>query len=142
MSRFMHNMSRCCSLACLFVLLASGVALAQSTSTRLVDEGGTALGSTSAPIKIECIAGCAGSGAPVDAQYWVGAADATLTAEKNLGALATGLVINTAGVPTAYAGSACAPNFVQDISASGVASCAAASGLTHPQVMVRVGMGY
>lgn len=46
-----------------------------------------------------------GGGAPTDAQFWTGAADATLSAEKNLGALGTGLVINTAGVPSIYAGS-------------------------------------
>lgn len=44
--------------------------------------------------------GGGGGGAPTDAQYWVGAANGTLTAEHNLGALATGLVKNTAGVPS------------------------------------------
>ena len=39
-------------------------------------------------------------GAPSDARYWVGAAHAGLSAEHNLGALATGLVINTAGTPS------------------------------------------
>jgi len=42
-------------------------------------------------------------GAPTSAQYWVGAADATLSAEHNLGALSTGLVLNTAGVPSVIA---------------------------------------
>lgn len=38
-------------------------------------------------------------------QYWTGASDTGLTGEKNLGALTTGLVKNTAGVPsTAVAG--------------------------------------
>lgn len=40
------------------------------------------------------------SGAPSDARYWVGAASASLSAEHNLGALATGLVKNTAGTPS------------------------------------------
>jgi hypothetical protein len=62
--------------------------------------------------------------APVSAQYWTGAADATLTAEKNLGALGTGLVLNTAGTPTAYAGTSCAGQFPRALNASGVATCA------------------
>src|SRR3990172_7263683 len=71
-----------------------------------------------------------GSGAPTDAQYWVGAANGTLTAEKNLGVLATAFVINTAGVPSAYAGSTpCgAGDFVSAISAVGVATCGTPSG--------------
>lgn len=65
------------------------------------------------------------SGAPTNAQYWVGAADGTLSAEKNLGALATGLVVNTAGTPTAYAGATCAASqFATATSASGALTCA------------------
>lgn len=65
-----------------------------------------------------------GFGSPLDAQYWVGAANGTLTAEKNLGALSTGLVLNTAGVPSTYGGSICgAGDFVRALSASGVATC-------------------
>lgn len=41
-----------------------------------------------------------GGGAPTGAQYWVGAADATLSDEKNLGAF-SGIVKNTTGVPSA-----------------------------------------
>lgn len=62
--------------------------------------------------------------APIGAQYWVGAADATLTAEKNLGALATGLVINTAGTPSAYTGTSCTNQFPRSLNASGAATCA------------------
>jgi hypothetical protein len=66
----------------------------------------------------------AGSGAPTTAQYWTGAADGTLSAEKNLGALSTGLVVNTAGVPTAYAGATCgADNYASATSASGALTC-------------------
>lgn len=36
-----------------------------------------------------------GGGAPLGARYWVGAADSDLTAEMNLGALASGLVYST-----------------------------------------------
>ncbi len=65
--------------------------------------------------------------APDNAQYWTGAADATLSAEKNLGALATGFVINTAGVPTAYAGTSCTNQFPRSLNASGAATCATVS---------------
>jgi hypothetical protein len=65
-----------------------------------------------------------GSGAPTNAQYWVGAADATLSAEHNLGALATGLVINTTGTPSAYTGTSCTNQFPRSLSASGAATCA------------------
>ena len=71
-----------------------------------------------------------GAAAPSNAQYWVGAADGTLSAEKNLGALATGLVINTAGVPSAYTGvSSCsAGSAITALSASGAGTCTAISG--------------
>lgn len=63
-------------------------------------------------------------GAPSTAQYWTGAADGTLSAEKNLGALGTGLVINTAGVPSAYAGSTCGANsYAASTNASGALTC-------------------
>ena len=68
-----------------------------------------------------------GFGSPLDAQYWVGAANATLTAEKNLGALATALVINTAGVPSAYAGVTCTNQFLRVLSAIGAGTCASVS---------------
>lgn len=69
--------------------------------------------------------GSSSGGAPTGAQYWVGAADGTLSAEKNLGALATGLVINTAGTPSAYAGSTCGANqYATTTSASGALTCA------------------
>jgi hypothetical protein len=64
------------------------------------------------------------SGAPIGAQYWTGAADATLSAEQNLGALATGLVLNTAGTPSTYAGTSCANQFPRSLNASGAATCA------------------
>jgi hypothetical protein len=67
------------------------------------------------------------SGAPTDAEYWVGAANGTLSAEKNLGALSTALVLNTAGVPSAYGGIDCTNQFPRDVSASGVGTCASVS---------------
>lgn len=66
----------------------------------------------------------AGGAAPTNAQYWTGAADATLSAEKNLGAVSTGLVINTAGVPSAYTGTSCTNQFPRSLDASGAATCA------------------
>lgn len=69
------------------------------------------------------ISGSTDAGAPNDAQYWVGAADGTLTAEKNLGALSTGLVVNTAGTPSAYAGTSCINQFPRSLNASGAATC-------------------
>ena len=68
--------------------------------------------------------------APTGAQYWVGAADGDLTGEHNLGVLATGLVLNTTGTPSAYAGSSTctATEFIRGLSASGVATCATDSG--------------
>lgn len=68
-----------------------------------------------------------GSGAPDDAQYWVGAADATLTAEIDLSALATALVVNTAGTPSAYAGTNCTNQFLSALSAVGAGTCESVS---------------
>lgn len=68
--------------------------------------------------------GGGGGGAPTAAQYWVGAADGTLSAEKNLGALSTGLVVNTSGTPSAYAGATCGANqYATATSASGALTC-------------------
>lgn len=65
-----------------------------------------------------------GGGAPTTVPYWTAAPDATLSAEKDLSALATGLVINTAGTPSAYAGVACtASNWLRALSAVGGSSC-------------------
>jgi hypothetical protein len=68
--------------------------------------------------------GGGGGGAPATAEYWVGSADGTLSAEKNLGALATGLVLNTSGTPSAYAGSSCTNQFPRSTNASGAWTCA------------------
>jgi hypothetical protein len=73
---------------------------------------------------IDVTSGGGGGGAPTTAQYWVGTADGTLSAEKNLGALSTGLVINTAGTPSAYAGASCTNQFPRSLNASGAATCA------------------
>lgn len=90
----------------------------------LIDAGGTGTYYCNAGTWALITAG--GGGAPTTVPYWTGAADGTLSAEHNLGALGTGLVINTAGTPSIYAGGTCtAPNFVRVISASGAVTCAA-----------------
>lgn len=65
------------------------------------------------------------AGAPADAFYWTGQANATLTNEINLGALGTGLIINTAGTPSIYGGAVCINQFPRALSASGAPTCAA-----------------
>lgn len=69
----------------------------------------------------------AGSGAPETAGYWVDTANATLSAERNLGALTTGLVLNTVtagvGVPSAYAGTSCTNQVLRLLNASGAGTC-------------------
>ena len=64
-----------------------------------------------------------------DAEYWVGAAHTDLTAEVDLSAVGTGLLINTAGAPSAYAGTSCTNQFPRSLNASGAATCASV-GLT------------
>lgn len=64
-----------------------------------------------------------GAQAPPDAEYWVGAANGTLTNEKNLGGF-TGLVLNTTGTPSAYGGSSCSDQFPRSVNASGAWTCA------------------
>jgi len=80
---------------------------------------------------VRCTVGCTGSGsgnAPSNAGYWVDTANTTLTAERDLGALTTGLVLNTVtagvGVPSAYGGTSCTNQFPRSLNASGAATCA------------------
>lgn len=68
-----------------------------------------------------------GGGAPTDATYWTGSAHASLSAEHNLGGLSTGLVLNTAGTPSAYAGTSCTNQFPRSLNGSGTATCASVS---------------
>lgn len=63
-----------------------------------------------------------GGGAPTDALYWVGAAHAGLSAELDLSGF-TGLVLNTAGTPSAYAGASCTNQVLTALSASGAGTC-------------------
>ncbi len=63
-----------------------------------------------------------GSGAPTTAQYWTGAPDAGLSAEKDLSGF-TGLVLNSAGVPSAYSGGSCTNQFLRSMNAVGAFTC-------------------
>jgi hypothetical protein len=84
-----------------------------------------------------------GGGAPSDAQYWTGAANGPLTAEKNLGALATAIVINTGGVPSAYAGSGCgAGQAIRHLTAVGAADICSALGVAGAEDGNSVGTGF
>lgn len=71
----------------------------------------------------------AGSGAPTTGSYWTRVAEAGLSNETIMGALGTGLVINTTttGVPTIYAGVTCTNQFLRVVSAIGAGTCAAVS---------------
>ena len=71
--------------------------------------------------------GGSGSGGNLTAEYWIGAADGTLVNAKNLGALSTALVVNTAGVPSAYAGVSCTNQLIRALSAVGAVTCATVS---------------
>lgn len=68
-------------------------------------------------------AAAAGGGAPTDAGYWTDGAVAGLSAERSLGGF-TGLVLNTAGAPSAYAGASCTNQFLRSLNVSGAGTCA------------------
>ena len=65
-----------------------------------------------------------GGGAPTTAPYWVAAPNAGLSAEVDLSALSTGLIINTGGTPSSYTGASCTNQFPRSLSATGAATCA------------------
>lgn len=111
-----HNLG---ALSTGLVLNTAGTPTAYAGSSTCT--GSDAIQTLSASGVATCVT--AGSGAPTDAQYWTGAANATLSAEKNLGALSTALVINTAGVPSAYAGIDCTNQVVVDVSVVGAGTC-------------------
>ena len=60
------------------------------------------------------------------ASYWTKVAEASLSNEVALGALGTGLIINTTttGVPTIYGGTTCTNQYPRSLNASGAATCA------------------
>jgi hypothetical protein len=96
-------------------------------SVRNLNFTGPGVTCTSGPLRVTCdVTSGGGGGAPTPVPYWVGAADATLSAEINLGALGTGLVLNTGGTPSIYGGTGSAPanQWLRSLSASGVATWA------------------
>lgn len=60
--------------------------------------------------------------APDDGAYWVGAPNGTLTAEKDLSGF-TGLVLNTVGTPSQYAGTSCTNQVLRLLDTSGAGTC-------------------
>jgi len=68
----------------------------------------------------------AAGSAPDSATYITQTADATLSAEQAMGALGTGISINTTttGVQSIYAGTSCTNQFPRSLDASGAATCA------------------
>lgn len=139
----------------LALLLAAGVAVAATqgppvytytgtapsgscTGTRvLIDAGGTGTyfcdGGTWA-----LVSSGTGSGAPTTAQYWVAAADAGLSAEKDLSGF-TGLVLNTAGTPSSKAANSCTNQFPRSDNASGVWTCATIGAADLPAASTTLG---
>lgn len=79
-----------------------------------------------------------GGGAPTTSQYWVGAADAGLSAEHDLSGF-TGLVLNTAGTPSAKATNSCTNQFPRSDTSSGVWTCASIATADLPTVGVTKG---
>lgn len=65
------------------------------------------------------------TGAPADGSYWTRVSEAGLTNETVMGALGTGLVINTTGTgaPSIYAGVTCTRMFIRSLTASGTGTC-------------------
>ncbi len=98
----------------------------QSYSTSTAGNSGECLksGGSGAPTWGDC--GEGGGGAPVDATYIVQTANPDLPNEQAMGALGTGIVLNTTttGVQSIYAGTSCTNQFPRALSASGVATCA------------------
>jgi hypothetical protein len=68
-------------------------------------------------------------GAPTNSGYWISNSsdDAGLSSENLLGALTTALIINTSGVPSAYAGTSCTNQFFRSMGATGIAGCQSVS---------------
>ena len=64
-----------------------------------------------------------GGGAPTGYAYWGNGSDATLSAEINLAALSTGLVLNTSGTPSTYPGVTCTGQVLRVLSSSGGGTC-------------------
>jgi hypothetical protein len=77
------------------------------------------------------------------ASYITRVAEAGLSNETAMGALGTGLVVNTTttGVPTIYAGTSCTNQFPRSLNASGAATCATVALSTDTSGTLAVGRG-
>lgn len=74
---------------------------------------------------------CNNTPASTAADYITGSTQSSLSAEQSLGALTTGLLLNTSSAGTGtlsqYAGTSCTNQFPRSLSVSGVATCASVS---------------
>lgn len=108
----------------------SGGAINTALAFVYVPAADTAINANQIVDKRPCVEapGGGGGGAPTDATYWTSTANGTLSAEVSLGALTTGLLLNTVsgstGTPSAYAGTSCTNQFPRSLNASGAATCA------------------
>lgn len=124
------------------MLLALLLSQARPTGFYLLDEGssrGVATRLNCVGSGVSCtnasgtatitISGGGAGGAPTDAKYLVQQAHAELDNEQALGALGSGLMLNTTstGVVSIYAGTSCSNQFIRSMAASGLATCAAVS---------------
>lgn len=73
---------------------------------------------------IVCQTPSAGSGAPTSGSYWTVTSSGLLANAHALSALSSGLVLNTAGVPSTYGGATCTNRFPRSLDSAGVATCA------------------
>lgn len=106
------------------------VAAMQKVKVTVSANGGTIVvqsQASSAVAKLKGGGGGGGGGAPTTAGYWVDQANGGLSAERNLGGLSTGLVLNTVtagvGVPSAYAGTTCTNQVLRLLSGAGAGTC-------------------
>jgi hypothetical protein len=103
---------------------ASGTAFGAYTGT-----GACAAGSFMTALDAFGAKTCAAPTIPADvsgASYWTRVAEPGLSNETALGALGTGIILNTTttGVPTIYGGTSCTNQFPRSLNASGAATCA------------------
>jgi hypothetical protein len=102
--------------------------LAYYAATGTAVSGETLLQAANMPALTGVVTNTAGTLATTSASKFLvqGTADANLTAAQFMGALGTGLVINTTttGVQSIYAGTTCTNQFPRSLNASGAATCA------------------
>lgn len=91
--------------------------------------GGIACSMTGQVLTMTVSGGGPGGGAPTDAKYITQTCHADLESEQCMGALESGLVLNTTttGVQSIYAGATCSNQFVRSLNRAGTATCASVS---------------